>query len=77
MEQLENGSVTLWFETGSAENWNSDMLTCSDGVNSVTVTGCTDVTLRLGNTAGLDLPGAFDVAASEKIFEEKNKGFIA
>ena len=36
VEQLANGSVTLWFEPGSKENWNAETLTCTDGENSVT-----------------------------------------
>lgn len=77
VEQLANGSVTLWFEPGSKENWNAETLTCTDGENSVTVTGCSDITLKFGNTSELNVKGAFDGEASQKIFEDKNKGFIA
>ena len=76
VEQLASGSVTLWFEKGSENNWDADTLTYTDGVNSVTVNGVADVTLRFG--ADTSQPaGCFDDAASEKIFEDKNKGFLA
>ena len=77
VDQLANGSVTLWFESGSENNWNAETLTYTDGENSVTVTGCSDITLKFGNTSELNVKGAFDGEASEKIFEDKNKGFIA
>ena len=76
VEQLASGSVTLWFEKGSENNWDADTLTYTDGVNSVTVNGVADVTLRFG--ADTSQPaGCFDNATSEKIFEDKNKGFLA
>ena len=75
IEQLAGGSVTLHFETGSDANWNADTLTYTDGANSVTVSGVTDVTLVFGGTAPVD--GVFADCASEKIFEDKNKGMIA
>ena len=76
VEQLASGSVTLWFEEGSEANWNSDTLTYSDGVNSVTVTGSTDITLKFGNTEDA-VAGAFLDGTSEKIFEDKSEGFLA
>ena len=76
VEQLANGSVTLWFEEGSESNWDADTLTYTDGANSVTVSGVTNITLRFG--ADTSLPaGCFADAASEKIFEDKNKGLLA
>ena len=75
VEQLSGSSVTLWFENGSESNWNASTLTYSDGINSVKVSGVSDVTLKFGKAA---LPsGCFDDADSEKIFEDKNKGFLA
>jgi len=75
VEQLSGSSVTLWFENGSESNWNASTLTYSDGINSVKVSGVSDVTLKFGEAA---LPsGCFDDADSEKIFEDKNKGFLA
>ena len=75
VEQLSGGSVTLHFESGSEANWNAETLTYTCGANSVKVSGVTEVTLVFGGTAPVD--GAFLDAASEKIFEDKNKGMIA
>ena len=76
VKQLASGSVTLWFESGSEENWNAETLTYSDGVNTVTVSGVTEVTLQFGSPESA-VEGAFLDAASEKVFEDKGKGFIA
>ena len=76
VKQLAGGSVTLWFEEGSQNNWNAATLTYSDGSNSVTVSGVSNVTLKFGADASLP-DGAFADAASEKIFEDKSKGMIA
>ena len=70
IEQLASGSVTLWFETGSEDNWNAETLTYSDGVNSVSVTGCANVTLRFGADSSLPA-GAFEEETSKKVFEDK------
>ena len=75
IEQLEGGSVTLHFENGSSSNWNAGTLTYTDGSNSVTVQGTTDITLIFGGTAPVD--GAFADAVSEKIFEDRNNGVLA
>ena len=77
IEQLGSGSVTLWFESGSESNWNASTLTYTDGANSVTVSGVTarKVSLKFGGDA--PVAGAFADAASEKIFEDKNKGLLA
>ena len=77
VEQLENGSVTLWFAEGSSENWNAETLTYSDGVNSVSVSGVDveNIFLKFGDTASA-VAGAFDDSASGKIFEESN-GMLA
>ena len=75
VEQLEGGSVTLHFENGSMDNWNAETLTYTDGNNTVKVSGVTEVTLVFGGTA--PVAGAFRDAASENIFEDKNKGMIA
>ena len=76
VEQLPGGEITLWFESGAENNWDADTLTYTDGANSVTVSGVSDVTLKFGT--GDTLPaGCFDAAASEKIFEDKDKGMLA
>ena len=76
IEQLAGGSVTLWFEEGSANNWNAGTQTYTDGANTVTVSGVSNVTLKFGADASLP-EGAFTDAASEKIFEDKNSGMLA
>ena len=75
VKQLSEGSVTLHFESGSEANWNQETLTYTDGANSVTVSGVTKVELVFNATAPVE--GAFLDAASEKIFEDKNKGMSA
>ena len=82
VEQLADGKVTLWFESGSADNWNADTLAYTDGTNSVTVSGVTEVTLKFGDDgseefADLSSLGAFADATSEKIFEDTAKGLLA
>ena len=59
VEQLANGSVTLWFEPESKENWNAETLTCTDGENSVTVTGCSDITLKFEKHFGTQYQRCF------------------
>ena len=39
VEQLQGGSVTLWFNEGDISNWKEDTLTYTEGDNSVTVSG--------------------------------------
>ena len=77
--QLADGKVTLWFEDGDKSKWNASTLTYTDGTNSVKVTGIASdkISLKFGGDTS-DLPdGAFAEAASEKIFEDKNKGMLA
>jgi len=79
VEQLADGTVTLWFESGSLENWNEAAMTYIDGVDSVTVSGVTADRVALkfgGDTSGLP-EGVFAAAASENIFEDKSKGLLA
>lgn len=73
VNQLANGTVTLWFENDNVLEESPQCYT--DGINYVTVSGVSEVTLRFGGTA--PVAGAFDDAASEKIFEDKNKGLLA
>jgi Ca2+-binding RTX toxin-like protein len=84
VEQLVGGEITLWFESGEISNWNADTLTYSDGTNSVKVSGVSNdnITLIFGDDGSLRYDelatvGCFDDAASEKIFEDKNKGMLA
>ena len=85
VEQLDGGSVILWFENGSYTNWDSEKMTYSEGDNSVNVLGVSsgEVLVIFADTIGRDLfnnfnaIGAFSEVASEKIFEDKNKGMLA
>ena len=84
VEQLAGGSVTLWFESGSMDNWDSSSLTYTDGDNSVKVSGVTaeQVKLKFGDDgsdqfASLTSMGAFFDATTERIFEESGKGILA
>ena len=78
IEQLAGGTVKLWFEDGDAANWNADTLTYSDGTNSVTVKGITEDKVEVVFVGSDSLPaGAFADAASEKIFEDKDKALLA
>jgi len=87
VEQLETGTVTLWFASGSSENWNAETLTYSNGESSVTVKGVTadQVFLKFGSGneedavrfATLSDAGAFDNFTSQKIFEKSGSGIIA
>ena len=84
VEQSAEGSVTLWFESGSDANWNAATLTYTDGGNSVVVSGVTadQVTLKFGDDksetfAKLSALGAFADLTSENIFEAKDVGIIA
>ena len=85
VEQLETGKVTLWFASGSLDNWDEATLTYKDGDNSVKVSGVAadKVTLKFGGVgddaamfATLSEAGAFKEFTSQKIFEE-NKGLLA
>ena len=75
VEQLGIGSVTLWFENGSIENWDAGKMLYSDSVNSVQVIGADSVYLEFGDDgsnlfASLDACGAFLAESSRNIFEE-------
>ena len=53
VEQLAEGSVTLWFASGDGSKWDASTLTYTDGDNSVTVKGvdADKVTLKFGADA--------------------------
>ena len=69
VEQLANGKVILRFETGSMSNWNAAAKTYTNGSNTVTVTGTSDIELYFGTAPTLP-QDAFAPASSEKIFEQ-------
>ena len=84
IEQLAEGSVTLWFLEGSMDNWDAASLTYTDGENSVTVSGVSaeNVTLKFGVEQSevfvrLYYKEAFAEFASQKIFEESAPGALA
>jgi Ca2+-binding RTX toxin-like protein len=84
VEQLATGLVTLWFASGSLDNWDEATLTYTDGENSVKVSGVAadKVTLKFGDDgsaqfASLNSAGAFFDVTSERIFEESGKGMLA
>ena len=69
VDQLSGGTVTLWFEDGSEENWKADTRTYTDGENTVTVSGAADVTLKFGGDISSLPEGIFSNAVTKKIFE--------
>ena len=84
VEQLDGGEVTLWFKSGSIDKWNDKTLTYADGNNFVHVSGVSNdkITLKFGDDKStkfdtLNDSKAFSDTASEKIFEDKNKGMLA
>ena len=85
VEQLETGTVTLWFAEGSIDNWDEASQTYTDGENSVTVRGDAPVSLKFGGTdeqdaaqfAALSGLGAFDAFTSRRVFEESGEGILA
>ena len=81
--QLADGKVTLWFQDGDDSKWDAEKRIYSDGANSVQILpGVADVALKFGDDGselyqGLLAGGAFDQSASDKIFNEKDKGMLA
>ena len=83
VEQLDGGSVTLWFKSGDESKWNASELIYTDGDNSVTVKGVTSVTLRFGSEVDGDLYAelcdakAFDAFSSRTVFDVDPVGYLA
>ena len=84
VEQLEGGSVLLWFASGHEANWNAETLTYTDGENSVKISGVAvdKISLKFGKGDSdqfdkLSSIGAFLDTTSERIFEEEGKGMLA
>ncbi len=76
VEQLDDGEITLVIENGSLENWDAENRLYTSGNNSIQIFG--DAKVSLVFEADSSLPeGVFSPAASEKIFEDKNKGMLA
>ena len=51
IKQQKKGSVTLYIENGSINQWDAEKLTYTDGDNIITITGCSNVTLNFGSSA--------------------------
>ena len=68
VEQLETGTVTLWFASESKGFWDETTLTYTDGENSVTVIGVTPdrITLNFGE----DESGYYDYYSDLSAFDE-------
>ena len=67
---------TLVIENGSLDNWDAENRIYTSGNNSIQIFG--DAKVSLVFEADSSLPeGVFSPAASEKIFEDKNKGMLA
>ena len=83
VEQLDGGSVTLWFKSGDESKWNASELIYTDGDNSVTVKGVTSVTLRFGSEVDGDLYAelcdakAFDAFSSRTVFDVEPVSYLA
>ena len=76
VEQLDDGEITLVIENGSLDNWDAEQRLYTSGNNSIQIFG--DAKVSLVFEADPSLPeGVFSPAASEKIFEDKNKGMLA
>ena len=85
IEQLDCGTITLWFTSDfeSKVVWDEVSRSCTDGENYITVNGVAQVTIKFGGVgddatmfAALSEAGAFESATSWKIFEE-SKGVLA
>ena len=84
VEQLPGGNITLWFASGSEDNWDPETLSYDDGNNSVTVSGvgADQVTLKIGDDGTeiydiLTAYGAFSDFTAEKIFEDRTEMLLA
>ena len=76
VSQAADGTVTLWFESGSFANWNASTRTYTDGENSVVVSGVAldKITLKFGDDSSaqfdeLVAAGAFLESTAEAVFE--------
>ena len=76
VSQAADGTVLLWFETGSLDNWDEATLTYSDGANSVTFSGVTPdrISFKFGDDGSarfqeLAAAGAFLESTAEAVFE--------
>ena len=76
ISQAANGTVTLWFESGSLSNWDEATLTYSDNGNIVKFSGVSaaQISFKFGDDgsqqfADLAASGAFLESTAESVFE--------
>lgn len=87
VEQLDGGSVTLWFKSGDLGNWNSETLTYTDGENSVKVSGVSadriELVFAYTDKESFSLFGklldaaAFEAFSSRTVFDTEPAGYLA
>ena len=83
--QQPGGTIKLWFESGSLDNWDAENLTYRDGSNSVTVSGieADAISLEFGDNNGLEeyarlaSISAFAPYTSRTIFNGQSDGYLA
>ena len=83
VQQLADGSVTLWFADGDISCWKAETKTFSFDGNTVTVTGVDSdkINIYFGDDGSdtydaLAAAGAFEGASTAKIYDDKNEGII-
>ncbi len=91
VSQVNGGSITLWFESGSSENWNSETGIYDDGNgNTVTVSSVVSVvsvvSVIFGDNGGTAVNGltytqlkdlgAFSEYSTKKVFEEEGTNSV-
>ncbi|MBR2363769.1 MAG: hypothetical protein IKA79_01080 [Lentisphaeria bacterium] len=83
VEITDNAYITLWFASGSEDNWDAAGRVYSNGIDSVTVIGGANSTIELkfGNEGGqyydlMDV-GAFEGSTHKEIFESTEKSILA
>jgi len=85
VQQVENGTVTLWFADGDSTKWDEESMTYTDGECSVQVSGAEaeQIVLKFGNDDGtgrfqmLCEAGLFAENSSRRIFEYNGEEILA
>ncbi len=82
--QLSGGSVTLWIDAGSLENWSESTLSYTDGEKNITVSGvdAENITLIFGDDGSalydeLLASGAFMEESTSRIFGDTAQSVLA
>ena len=68
VEQLDGGSVVLWFESEDVQ-WNEEINSYTDGVNEVKIIGDFNVEVRYDFNAEFTEAGFFEEYTADKIFD--------